>query len=223
MPKIDFRSHVIGAADLNKTVTRTINVTQPDGTVKTILQTVKFIRDDQFNEVTGAHNYTDWISNGPSKFSAYISYVIDGYLAPVVKTMLVVPDTGNQVVDVSYVKINVVSHPVYIDAAGHGYNELPAGYHVVAGQTTSNGSMLIAKDFVPVAPKLEFVTRTVVIVMSNGRTRTIKQKVRKGTKFGKVTVPKLRGYKVVVSGDSQELGPTSADRDMNMSVKFVKM
>ena len=61
------------------------------------------------------------------------------------------------------------------------------------------------------------------ITLPNGRKRVIHQRVRKGTRFGKVAIPKLHGYKVVISGDNQELGSTSAEHDMNMSVKFVKM
>lgn len=68
-----------------------------------------------------------------------------------------------------------------------------------------------------------YATRTVTIKMPNGRMRTIKQKVRKGTKFGRVAIPKLCGYRMQVTGDSQELGAIAADNNMNMTVSFVKI
>ena len=53
--------------------------------------------------------------------------------------------------------------------------------------------------------------------------RIVKQKVRKGTKFGRVAVPKLRGYRIQVTGDSQELSAVVADNDMDMTVSFIKI
>ena len=222
-PKVDFRFHVTNAADLNKTVMRTINITMPNGKIKAVVQSVKFVRDDAYNEVTGTHDYTNWIADGPVNFESYIPDVEFGYMAPVIKSVLVTPDTENQLVNVAYTKLNMMSQALFIDTAGHTYNELPAGYHVVAGQTASRGSQLIVKNTVPITPQVIYVTRTVTIKMPNGKMRIIKQKVRKGTEFGRVAVPKLRSYRMQVTGDSQELSAVVADNDMDMTVSFIKI
>ena len=50
----------VGENDLNKTVTRTIKVTTPDGQNKTIAQTAKLTRTADVDEVTGNVTYGDW-------------------------------------------------------------------------------------------------------------------------------------------------------------------
>ena len=209
----------------SRTVARTIQITRPDGTVQSVVQSVQFARPAYFNVVTNSIQYGSWMSP-VSYFTQYIPVSISGYVSPTVASQQTTPDSQSLVVRVSYTPIKLPQIPPYIDAAGHSYTSLPAGYHVVVGQFASSvhASVLIAPDAVPIVPvSLQYVTRTVTIMLPNGRQRVIHQRVRKGTRFGKVAIPKLHGYKVVISGDSQELGPTSAERDINMSVQFVKM
>ena len=207
----------------SRTVTRTINITRPDGSTYSVLQRVQFTRPQYTDTITHVVSYGSWMT--PNRF--FVEYdpdIIDGYTATSVSALKVLPTDTDSVVSVNYVKNPTVSAPKYVDVFGHEYVVLPTGYHAVAGQNQNQTGILIAKGVTPATSQsVEYVTRTVTITLPNGRVRTIKQRVRKGTRFGRVAVPKLRGYKVVVTGDSQELGPTSADRDMNMSVKFVKM
>lgn len=46
--------------DLNKTITRTINVTDPEGTTKKTDQTATVYRNAVVDEVTGEVTYCDW-------------------------------------------------------------------------------------------------------------------------------------------------------------------
>lgn len=49
--------------DLNKTVTRTINITTPDGKTQTITQKAEFTRSATVDEVTGEVTYGPWSKN----------------------------------------------------------------------------------------------------------------------------------------------------------------
>ena len=66
----------VEANDLNKTVTRTIKVTQPDGQTKTVTQTVKLTRSADVDEVTGKVTYGDWTT---SEWAAYDVPSVAGY------------------------------------------------------------------------------------------------------------------------------------------------
>ena len=209
----------------SRTVTRTIQITRPDRSISTVVQHVTFSRPVYKDAVSGAITYDLWTT--PSRnFIAYQPETIDGYHIDTVKSQAVLPMDKDLIVQVAYTKLVTSPTYPYIDAAGHSYNVLPAGYHVVVGQNTKSRSTsaLIVKDTgIKPADDVQYVTRTVTITLPNGRVRAIKQRVRKGTRFGRVAVPKLRGYKVVVTGDSQELGVTAAEKDIAMSVRFVKM
>lgn len=56
--------------------------------------------------------------------------------------------------------------------------------------------------------------------MPNGNLRTIRQRVKKGTKFAAVHMPKLRGYTISCSAD--QFGVADANNDINLHVKYVK-
>lgn len=212
--------------DLNKTITRTIDVANADGTTTPVkTQTVHFIRNATVNAVTGDITYSDWMADGPSYFEAYRPETKDGFTIDEALSSVVTPDSSNSAVHLAYKQVPQVKTPLLIDASGKTYDELPAGYHVVAGQDSKKGSQLIAKDYTPDTPKVEYVTRKVAITMPDGHQRTVTQRVRKGTKFGRVAVPKLRGYVANVSGDAKglnDLGVTAANGDLHVTVSFVK-
>ena len=207
----------------SRIVTRTINIMRPDGSTYSVLQRVQFTRPQYTDTLTHVISYGSWAM--PSRFFVeYCPDIVDGYTVKSVSALKVLPTDTDSVVSVKYVKNPTVSAPKYVDVFGHEYVVLPTGYHVVTGQNQNQTGILIAKDVTPATSQsVEYVTRTVTITLPNGRVRTIKQRVRKGTRFGRVAVPKLRGYKVVVTGDSQELGSTAAEKDIVMSVRFVKM
>ena len=56
--------------------------------------------------------------------------------------------------------------------------------------------------------------------MPNGKLRTIRQRVKKGTKFAAVHMPKLKGY--TTSGSADQFGVVDANEDINLHVKYVK-
>ena len=60
----------VGQSDLNKTVTRTINVTDPHTGVHAITQTAKLTRTATVDEVDGTVKYSDWKlgNNGWTEF-----------------------------------------------------------------------------------------------------------------------------------------------------------
>lgn len=220
VPKLDFRSHLNGDKDLNKIVNRTINIMKPDGKVQTVVQSVMFYRDDRQNEITGEHHYTAW-TPAKDSFEAYLPDVVDGYLPPVIKSQGVTSNDQDTVVNVSYQKLSETHTSLFIDVNGIGHDTIPEGYHVVAGQDEQRaGSLLIVKDAKLVLPQLDFVTRTITIEMPNGKLRTIRQRVKKGTKFAAVHMPKLRGY--TTSGSADQFGVVDANEDINLRVKYVK-
>ena len=69
----------VGQDDLNRTITRTITLTDENGKPmgKTITQTVHMHRDATVNAVTGAIKYTDWTADG--SFDSVDVPKIDGY------------------------------------------------------------------------------------------------------------------------------------------------
>lgn len=95
-----------------KTVTRTINVNNPDGTVDPTLQQVHFNRSETIDEVTGkVISYGPWsLADGSARdwgefdvpqLSGYTSYV-DGNAAKQVNEEAVTPETADVTVEVTY-------------------------------------------------------------------------------------------------------------------------
>ena len=98
--------------DMFKTVTRTINVNNPDGSVARTLQQVHFNRSKTVDEVTGkVISYGDWsLADGSARnwgefdvpqLSGYTSYV-DGTAATTVNAENVTADTADVTVEVTY-------------------------------------------------------------------------------------------------------------------------
>src|SRR5699024_7593002 len=103
----------VGQNDLNKIITRTINMTDPQGKVTTETQTVHLTRSATVDEVTGEVTYSDWSTGS---FDSYDVPVIEGYTATQSKvdTAKVTSNTQNSEVNVTYtansqsIKINYV-------------------------------------------------------------------------------------------------------------------
>ena len=90
--------------DLNKTVTRTINITTPDGKTQTITQKAEFTRNATVDEVTGEVTYGPW-----SEKSIVLESVdvpdIPGYTpSATVPEITVTPDDGDIVINITYKK-----------------------------------------------------------------------------------------------------------------------
>ena len=193
----------VGQNDLNKTVTRTIKVTNPQGKVTTTTQTVHLTRSATVDEVTGNITYGDWATGS---FDSYNVPVIEGYTATQSKvdTATVTSDTQNSEVNISYtanpqsIKINYVDDDkggttVKSDALNGKTDEtvkagiaIPENYTVVG--TAPSDYTFKAKDNVDITVHLKHVidttseektiTRTIKVTNPNGGVMTIPQSAK---------------------------------------------
>ena len=208
-------------ADLIKTITRTIHIAKPNGKTSEVAQMVKFSRDATLNAATGEISYDAWVPSSRQDFEAYTPEVIDGFTVESAPSQVVTPESQDSEITLTYKQVPQAKAPIYIDNQGHALDKIPDGYHVVPGQVTDKGSQLVVRDHRVVVPKVEYVTRTITVTMPNGKTRTITQRARKGTKFVAAHLPHLKGYtaEVTVGGT---YGVTDANSDVVVSVHFVK-
>ncbi len=137
------------ASDLNQTITRTINVTNPDGTKSTEVQTAKIYRDASYDNVTGEVTYGEWSTGSWKEFSPA---EIEGYSASekVVPAVEVKDGQKNVTVDITYTANEQSGIISYQDEAGKEISttplsgktgetvtvnpEIPAGWELVPGQ-----------------------------------------------------------------------------------------
>ena len=189
--------------DLNKTVTRTIKVTNPQGKVTTTTQTVHLTRTATVDEVTGKVTYGDWTTGS---FDSYDVPVIEGYTATQSKvdTAKVTSDTQNSEVNISYtanpqsIKINYVDDDkggatVKSDTLNGKTDEtvntgitIPENYTVVG--TAPSDYTFKAKDNADITVRLKHVidtkseektiTRTIKVTNPNGGVMTIPQSAK---------------------------------------------
>ncbi|WP_412089725.1 MBG domain-containing protein [Limosilactobacillus reuteri] len=86
-------------ADLNKTITRTINVTTPNGKITTTKQVANLYRDATYDDVTGEVAYDDWSTD---IWKAFTPTAIPGYTVETVPMETVTADMSNKTVNVAY-------------------------------------------------------------------------------------------------------------------------
>ena len=102
--------------DLNKTVTRTVSITDPSGKKTTRKQTVTFTRDATVDEVTGKVTYGTWSENGKHIFDEVNVPYITGYRASEeVPEVTVIPDSESTKVNVTYVAKTYDVYVFYIN------------------------------------------------------------------------------------------------------------
>src|SRR5699024_261375 len=193
----------VGQNDLNKIITRTINMTDPQGKVTTETQTVHLTRSATVDEVTGEVTYSDWSTGS---FDSYDVPVIEGYTATQSKvdTAKVTSNTQNSEVNVTYtansqsIKINYVDDDkggatVKSDTLNGKTDEtvktgitIPENYTVVG--TTLSEYTFKAKDNADITVHLKHVinttseektiTRTIKVTNPNGEVMTIPQSAK---------------------------------------------
>lgn len=119
----------VGENDLNKTITRTIKVTTPDGQTKTVTQTAKLTRTADVDEVTGEVTYSDWTTG---YWSDYTAPSVPGYTAnyPYIAGQLVTGETTDQTIEITYTANDGTQTIVYQDEDGS-----EVGKQVVPGKT----------------------------------------------------------------------------------------
>ena len=205
----------------SKKITRTIKIVDDNDGVKYVAQSVTFNRDAKVNLVSGKTSYANWVVDGKNYWEKYVVAGNDQYEAAVVNSVAVTPEMKDITVNVNRHRKPVTLAGHYIDANGKFYETLPNGYVIADGQHEIPGlAMLIVKPQVIPAVTLEYVTRTITLVMPHGHTRVIKQRVLKGHRFTEVHLPKLRGYRMAITGGG--IGIENADQDLSVTVAFVK-
>ncbi|MGZ7884760.1 mucin-binding protein [Limosilactobacillus ingluviei] len=149
-PNQTFRG--VAETDLNKIVTRTIEVTTPAGKINTIKQTAKLTRTADVDEVTGEVTYGKWTTG---TWSSYTAPNVAGYTPSqaVVAEVTVDADTTNQTVKITYTADSHTTHINYIDKDGKVVhtttvtgatdqtvkvpNETPAGWTITGDKVPS--------------------------------------------------------------------------------------
>ena len=125
----------IGESDLNKTVTRTIKVTTPDGQTKTVAQTAKLTRTADVDEVTGNVTYSDWTTD---EWSVYAAPTVPGYTAsqPNIADQTVTNTTKDATVTITY---TANEHQISIEYVDNTTGQVVKTDHVSGktGQTVS--------------------------------------------------------------------------------------
>lgn len=206
----------------SKIIQRIITVNRPNHqSPLTVTQTVKFTRQKITNNINQTIQYTPWIANGADNFQTYIPTTIDGYISPVITSQTVKDTDTDTSITAAYNPIQTQQVPKYIDAAGQTYHDLPTGFHIINGQNPNNGAMLIAKNQQSLPNKVEYVTRTITIMMPNGKSRKITQKARKGTNFPKPAIPRIKGY--TINLDINKLNNVIADTNTEVTIIFSKI
>ena len=106
--------HKTSSISDSRTVTRTINVTSPDGSVKTTKQTAALTRTGVKDAVTGQVTWDDWST---SSFDEFDVPTVTGYTPTQAKIggMTVTNDTQDSVVNVSYTANDQSVHVIYKD------------------------------------------------------------------------------------------------------------
>ncbi|WP_283584120.1 mucin-binding protein [Limosilactobacillus difficilis] len=106
-------------ADLNKTITRTINITDPNNGKSTKTQTVKLYRDASYDEVTGDVTYGQWSTGRWNEFDDVPA--IAGYTPSQasVASASVDSTTPDATVNISYTANDQTTHVKYKDASGN--------------------------------------------------------------------------------------------------------
>lgn len=89
----------------SRTVTRTIKVQTPDGQMKKVVQTVKFVRNGYLNQVTKQTTYSPWSFGGQYQFSGYQPKPIDGYTVDVAPAVVVTPASSDTMLSLAYHKV----------------------------------------------------------------------------------------------------------------------
>ena len=107
----------VSESDLNKTITRTIKITRPDGTVTNKVQTVKLTRNADVDEVTGEVKYGAWTTG---QWNAYDVPSVSGYTSSQnnVPATEVTSNTTDQTVEVSYTPNKQSTTIKYVDDKG---------------------------------------------------------------------------------------------------------
>ncbi|MQB62925.1 YSIRK signal domain/LPXTG anchor domain surface protein [Lactobacillus reuteri] len=159
--------------DLNQTITRTIVVTNPDGTKQTIPQAAKLYRDATYDDVTGEVTYGKWST---AKWDAYTPETVPGYTANPVQVAEedVNQETDNTTVNITYTANEQSGKISYQDVDGKEIGttslsgktgetititpEIPAGWQLVPSQEIPKTVTATAEGIPTIIVKVEHGT-----------------------------------------------------------------
>ncbi|MCC4341898.1 MBG domain-containing protein [Limosilactobacillus reuteri] len=164
--------------DLNQTITRTINVTMPDGKTQAITQTAKLYRDASYDDVTGEVSYGQWST---ASWNEFIPTAIKGYgYTPSESAVPAVEVTAGQkdeTINITYLANEQGGVISYRDETGKEIGttpisgktgetiaikpEAPAGWQLVPGQQLPQTVTATADGIPTVTVKVEH--RTIVV------------------------------------------------------------
>ncbi|WP_240164300.1 LPXTG cell wall anchor domain-containing protein [Limosilactobacillus mucosae] len=137
--------------DLNKTVKRTINVHNTDGTTTTVIQSVHFTRNADVDEAHGTVEYSEWKAD--KQFEQYIIPTVPGYVSVVdgkEQTMIqpAMPSISDHdsTIEVNYQAVDGSQTIDYVDK-----NDTVVGYQIITGKTSEEKTV---KSAVPTGWKL---------------------------------------------------------------------
>ena len=122
--------------DLNKTVTRTINITTPDGKTQTVTQKAEFTRSATVDEVTGEVTYGPWSKNVVLESVDVPN--IPGYVPSAsVPEITVMPNDQDMTINITYKKLDSGKATDQGGNASNGGQATNGGS--TTGQATQNG------------------------------------------------------------------------------------
>ncbi len=119
--------------DLNKTVTRTINITTPDGKTQTVTQKAEFTRSATVDEVTGEVTYGPWSKNVVLE-SVDVPNIPGYEPSASVPEITVTPNDQNMTINITYKKLDSGK------AADQGGNASNGGQATNGGSTTGQSA-----------------------------------------------------------------------------------
>ena len=160
--------------NLHKTITRTINVTTPQGTVKTIKQEAHLTRTATIDDVTGDVQFGDWST---VSWAAFTPDAIDGYAFETLTQKTVDGTTKDETDNMTYTAEAQSGVIVYVDSTGRTIGTTPlagktgesvqikpvasAGWKLVAGQDLPTAVTAGPKGIPTVTVKVEHAEITV--------------------------------------------------------------
>ena len=191
-------SHKTSQVTDRKTITRTINITSPDGSVKTTKQSAELTRTGTKDAVTGNITWNDWSTGSWKQFSAPIvaGYTPSQSVAP---TESVNANTEDSIVNINYTANEQHANIKYVDGdqvvktdtltgkTGETVTvnpDVPTGYQIdgpVTGDYTFSGdtnpdiTIKLKHQTLDVADH-KTVTRTINVTDPDGHTKTAVQK-----------------------------------------------
>ena len=137
-------------AKLSQKVSRTILITQLDGSVNKTIQEHTFTRTGEKDMVTGNINYGPWSENGKYTFNDISVKAIAGYaISGSAPKMVVTPETKDSIVKISYVANGQTSYYQFIDEDYQVGDPVINQKHPIAGKTGDriNLNITIPKNY----------------------------------------------------------------------------